>query len=342
MRFGGGGSPRNGATRKRLASKGQRRLSSRYDASVIDPAEPDDPLTDALRSVVAGAIARWDQIQGDPPELLYHYTDVDGLIGICSSGTLRATNLRFMNDAKEIDHAWRLMLDVLGHARERADQPAQHAVIDAIEQNLSSWEGFPEFYSVSFSAEGDLLGQWRGYGSTGGGYAIGIDPTGLACPPTSYPQPERFLNRVIYNEKHQVEILGEVADSMLALFGDGAATEQETTEADARLLSALGEVAGYVFSFKDPAWAEEQEWRAVYVVPHGEHQGVQFRAGGGVAVPFVPLAMGTDPGGRLPIRRIVQGPSADPDMSTKSLQLLLSSNGYPDTEIAASTVPLRL
>jgi hypothetical protein len=51
--------------------------------------------------------------------------------------------------------------------------------------------------------------------------------------------------------------------------------------------------------------------------------------------------MGTDPDGRLPIRRIVQGPAVDPDMSAKSLELLLASNGYRDVETALSAVPLR-
>jgi len=305
--------------------------------------DPDelDPLGPALRGVVSDAQEQWDRIQGDTPELLYHYTDVAGLIGICSSGSMRATNLRFMNDAKELDHAWRLMHEVLARAREKAEQPGQISVVDAIEADLQSWDEYPDFYSASFSADGDLLSQWRGYGSSGGGYAIGFDPSELACPSTPYPQPDRFLSRVIYDEARQVEILSGVADAMLDLFKDVAAAGPEMTKARGRVFSALGEVAGYVFSFKDPAWAEENEWRAVYVLPNGELDGVQFRPGGGIAVPFMSLAMGTDPDGRLPIRRIVQGPAVDPEMAAKSLELLLAGNGYRDVEIAFSAVPLR-
>jgi hypothetical protein len=161
------------------------------------------------------------------------------------------------------------------------------------------------------------------------------------CPPTDYPQPDRFLNRVIYDQAQQVEILGGVADAMLALFADVGPTGSEMTAARAGVFSALGEVAGYAFSFKDPAWADEKEWRAVYVVPDGKFDGVQFRSTGGVAVPFVSLAMGTDPGGRLPIRRIVQGPTSDPELAANSLNLLLASKGYRDVEIVQSAVPLR-
>lgn len=54
-----------------------------------------------------------------------HYTDVAGLIGICSSGSLWATNLHFMNDARELPHAWKLMHDALAEAKTQARLPAQ-------------------------------------------------------------------------------------------------------------------------------------------------------------------------------------------------------------------------
>lgn len=305
------------------------------------PAQSDDPLGSALRAVVAEAVDQWERVQGDAPGLLYHYTDVAGLIGICSSASLRATNLRFMNDAKELSHAGQLMLEVLDQARSRASEPGQHLVIDAIEADLTTWDWYPEFYSVSFSAEGDLLSQWQGYGASGGGYAIGFESSRLLCPPTERPQPHRFLNRIIYDRARQIDILSTVADRMLALLAHVPASGPDLTAARARAFSALGEVAGYVFSFKDPAWAAEQEWRAVYVLPQGDFDGVRFRPGHGVAVPFVTLAMGTDTGGRLPIRRIVQGPAVEPETSARSLELLLASNGYADVDVELSTVPLR-
>jgi len=308
---------------------------------VTHSAQPIDPLAQALDDMVAGAMTEWDHVQGHMPELLYHYTDVAGLIGIVSSGSVWATNLRFVNDARELDHARQLMLDVLLESRGRATEPGQFALIDAIETNLRSWTGYPDFYSVSFSSDGDLLGQWRGYGSTGGGYAIGFDPVGLVCPETNHPQPDRFLNRVVYDRDRQTEILDGVADTMLALFADVSATEAAMTTARARVFSALGEVAGYFFSFKDPAWSEEKEWRAVYVVPAGKADRVRFRPRSGVAIPFIALPMETDPGRRLPIRRIVQGPTVEPEMATDSLELLLVANGYTDVETTRSAVPLR-
>ena len=113
------------------------------------------------------------------------------------------------------------------------------------------------------------------------------------------------------------------------------------TTARARVFSALGEVVGFAFNFKDPAWAEEQEWRGVYVIPDGELEGVRFRPAGGVAVPYVSLKMGTESGKTLPIQEVVVGPTVDADTAMKSLELLLASNGYSDVDIRVSSVPLR-
>ena len=301
-----------------------------------------DPLEAALAGIVSDALAEWDRIQGDTPDLLYHYTDVAGLIGICSSRSLWATNLRFMNDAKELAHPRKLILDVLAELKAQARFPAQLEIIEEIERAISAeWVGYPDFYSVSFTANGDLLSQWRGYGSSGGGYAIGFDTAGLVRPPSPYPQPQRFLNRVIYDEATQLRILRGTADAVLALFATVDPIGSDLTEARARVFSTLGELVGFAFSFKDPAWAEEQEWRSVYVVPDGELEGVHFRPSGGVAVPYVSLKMGTDLGGKLPIRQIVQGPSVDTDTAVRSLELLLASNGYSDVDITVSSVPLR-
>ncbi len=75
---------------------------------------------------------------------------------------------------------------------------------------------------------------------------------------------------MIYDPAVQLETLASIADAMLALFATLDASGEEMTTARARVFAALGEVVGFAFNFKDPAWAEEQEWRGVYVVPGGE------------------------------------------------------------------------
>jgi len=40
-----------------------------------------------------------------PPDMLYHYTSSTGLIRIAESKKLWATNILYLNDSRELDHA---------------------------------------------------------------------------------------------------------------------------------------------------------------------------------------------------------------------------------------------
>ena len=79
---------------------------------------------EAIESILSDVLVEWERLQGDAPAVLYHYTDVAGLIGICSSQSVWASNLRFMNDARELAHARKLIVDVLDEAKEQATEAA--------------------------------------------------------------------------------------------------------------------------------------------------------------------------------------------------------------------------
>ena len=51
-----------------------------------------------------------DVLNEEPPDILYHYTDQDGLLGIVSTGKMRATNIEYLNDQREYRHALALMV----------------------------------------------------------------------------------------------------------------------------------------------------------------------------------------------------------------------------------------
>jgi hypothetical protein len=234
------------------------------------------------------------------------------------------------------------MLEVLREAKGKAKSRAQVELIEEIERAAQSeWAGYPDFYATSFTENGDLLSQWRAYGSSGGGYAIGFDAARLGGTSSRRTQPNRILNRVIYDEKSQLRVLRATADRMLELFANVDPASAVITSARARLFAALGEIVGFVFSFKDPAWGEEQEWRAVRSVPVDEQDEVHFRPHGGIPVPYVALAIGNDTQGRLPIREIVLGPRPDSGTAARSVELLLANHDYSDVEITTSSVPLR-
>lgn len=53
------------------------------------------------------------------PEIVYHYTDAAGLLGIVSTGTLWMADIEFLNDAEELTYARE---PFLGALRDTADR----------------------------------------------------------------------------------------------------------------------------------------------------------------------------------------------------------------------------
>ncbi|WP_138842675.1 DUF2971 domain-containing protein [Rhodococcus pyridinivorans] len=148
----------------------------------------------------------------DRPEtdVLYHYTDAAGFLGVLGRGEIWATEVRCMNDAQEIEYAasvvaaeckelgdqfvsWKaaglpLPPDVNGIARwcrENLDveggapYPSPAKVIYRLAASFAGIASSrhqsigPSTYAACFTTESDSLGQWRGYAG-GKGYAIGF------------------------------------------------------------------------------------------------------------------------------------------------------------------------
>jgi hypothetical protein len=122
--------------------------------------------------------------------------------------------------------------------------------------------------------------------------------------------------------------------------------------AQAVLLKRVEEIQGIVIqflaecliSFKDPAYHEEREWRAIQFGIDAPT--VKFRSRGGNIVPYVELDLTATEGsarGRLPIRTITYGPMLEPGVSDRALKMLCDTAGYNDPEVTVdrSSIPYR-
>jgi hypothetical protein len=131
-------------------------------------------------------------------ERLYHYTNLDGLLGILQNKTLWATHCKFLNDNSEIGlFRNKLISSILPSIREileeiikkfpniqkdidqtgGLDQVVQHETEVLVDAQYGATGD--EIYILSFCGQhknpninsNGLLSQWRGYG-TGGGFAL--------------------------------------------------------------------------------------------------------------------------------------------------------------------------
>jgi len=130
------------------------------------------------------------------PELLYHYTTQEGLLGIVEKKKIWASHLQYLNDASEGQIFTRLLIeefnqrattkfeDPLSQIRGLAqlmrssdDHPESPIQLDNKEvvvfgSAAFSWISSQDAFVASFSEQGDLLSQWRAYSGETGGFSI--------------------------------------------------------------------------------------------------------------------------------------------------------------------------
>ncbi|MGQ1796999.1 DUF2971 domain-containing protein [Kocuria oceani] len=108
-------------------------------------------------------------------DTLYHYTNTEGLMGIVGNKEIWATDVRYLNDKSEL----MVMLDFMQQRwGEKIESIEIAEMITPLKQAIFSSRESSVFVSC-FCEEGDLLSQWRGYGSPGG-YSLGFDYQSLA------------------------------------------------------------------------------------------------------------------------------------------------------------------
>lgn len=290
----------------------------------------------------------WVRLHAERPKLLYHYTNAQGLLGMLQSKRLWASNSRFMNDPTEIKYATRLARDVILEETENDSSPAMKRFQHRLLSILGGYDQGAIVYITCFCCEGDLLSQWRGYGSTGGGYAVGFDASSLG-ETELLNDSQVILRKVIYDPKLQKSIIRKRLRLLLELQAEhlkhpnNKYAQEELHSCLDWFLFFLGESLN---CFKDPTYEEENEWRAIQFgfVGGKEIVTTRFRSGAKAIIPYAELDF-TKPNGRykerLPIKLIRYGPTLDPNMTERSLSLLCAANGYTPSslKIIRSGVP---
>jgi hypothetical protein len=310
-------------------------------------------------------------MQDDPgwPPILYHYTDAAGLVGILNPSTwpddierpaggaaqLRASDVRYMNDSRELRHGVALLKDRL-RAETRAEYESGDvdSIFELIAKRLDV-ELFAEFttkqlrvFAACLCASGDLLSQWRGYAGGVGGYAIGFPTDLLKDRSTALQLMPAAAGHFAFRAELQPVIYGE-ADAAPAL--DELVAGLRTAWADGWLVATDGGasfdwVSGFVYSrlaqLKDDAFREEREYRLLAFVEPGQPVSVRPRAAG--LVPCVEFGINLpEDGVQAPgaVAEIVVGPGADQDGQVAAVRDLLQLGGFPDADVRPSKAPYR-
>lgn len=226
--------------------------------------------------------AELERSKVDPPEILYHYTTQEGLLGIVQSSSLFLSDARFVNDRSEVSYGRGLFADrLLAHVEasgtdvhRRVWTHFSSAVETGRRRQQESASGQPaasndHFYMTSLCTDGNLLSQWRGYGiAANGGCSIGFRSADLVAGASVPGHPQQAgsapivrLQQVLYDPVLQNQFIDQVISSVFSVL-DGSPTAINDAQYVALMIdyAVIPVIASYV---KAPTFREEQEWRLV-------------------------------------------------------------------------------
>lgn len=262
------------------------------------------------------------------PSTIYHYTNWKGLDGIVTSKRFWATDYRCTNDLAELTTADALVAEIARKLLKQAG-PVARDVLDVLLKNYGNWKitKVAAVFLACFSAARDKPSQWKRYGECGGGFCLGIrvlpnepgpnDGLGRELLPVDYSR-----DSVAAKVEKGFKTICQEADRM-------GPTMRDVQRVKAMALGGLYRVAGLAaIGAKQPAWAEEEEWRLVVMPREGSSFVPSQRLVGERTIDYVPAAVRVDDR-PIDIEEIVIGSRQDPGKAASRVEGLLKSAGYP-------------
>ncbi|MGA2594582.1 MAG: hypothetical protein ABSH32_32175 [Bryobacteraceae bacterium] len=158
-----------------------------------------------------------------PDQIVWHYTDGAGFLGILQSSQLYATQVAALNDANETRHASNLFTKavkqlIVERVNEQEVMIFLNTLLGFSNENSGS-HNISKFFVTSFSGEEDDVTQWDRYGKPNG-YAIGFYARGLQREPSS------TLYRVVYDSEKQERAAKELAEATVTFYFEGLNQER--------------------------------------------------------------------------------------------------------------------
>lgn len=249
-----------------------------------------------------------------PKEKLYHYTDINALLGILRRDkiVLRATSCEYLNDYNEIKEGRESLVKVLGK--------------DPTEQ-LSP----RRFFITSFSKNNDSLPMWGMYGSNGNGCALVFHAEDLQKVFTDF-------SICTYGQEELQKEANLINNFSKSIGNENNGTNITTEQLQDNILYNL--CLRHIVSAKNKAFQHEDEVRGVYrksLWDEDDIAKIQFRYRDCVLIPFIEIELP-----KTAFKGIVFGPMANSERIQQSVLNYLSEFGYgwgDGYEVFQSNIP---
>ncbi len=301
-------------------------------------------------------------------ENFYHYTDINGFIGIIGRCEFWLSHLRYMNDTSEYIEGENICKNSIKKLLPKVCDEQKKFLLEL--QSLLNKDKsaglFPfsrtDVFSLSFTRDRDSLDMWRGYGKNSG-ICIGFDINKCDSLPgialvlkEQYkkdtenksleeiaPKNERFFSafNVIYDNKLKEALIADVLDIGLKFYKKNVIKEQA--------LQFMTDSLFFAFPFlKNNGFKNEKECRFIDNIPVDSHlnksSNIQYRERNGIILPYIKYQIvdrSCKPILKWPISEIIVGPCLRQNDLANSIKYFLLKQGYSElaNKVVLSDIP---
>ncbi|MFS1466314.1 DUF2971 domain-containing protein [Vibrio lentus] len=270
----------------------------------------------------------------------FHYTDIDGLLGILKSNTLWLCSYKSMNDSMELKWSLNEKLDAIKKTIEKDYDEVKYEFLEKIRSCLKE---IPlHAYMACFSSQKDLLSQWRAYGDDGKGVSIGFklgqesNFPDKDLPICSVGQSYFGCFDVEYGTDFEEKIIP--FDGYIHAFNEhvkNLSRDPSKMDDNAKEMSEI--MISLSMWAKNPAFQEEKECRILNLTLQNSDidlSQLEFKATGKKLTPYLEYKFN-----KSIVYEIVLGPKSEIDKD--ELDLFLQKHGYEDVNIEPSGISYR-
>lgn len=310
---------------------------------VIDPAVKDSEDIEVRIPLGITDLGSHSLFMRAAPDKLFHYTTLNGLRGIIESKALWLTKAAYLNDRSELKHAITLF-------QQEANSQAAALTKDGadigelLREAAHQLDSFQEtnICLASFCEDGDLLSQWRGYGSSGSGVALGF--SGQTLERVNQTGWARLL-RCIYEPAEQVQVIRDLVRILRNAYDLCKSRAPSDRHATIRT-----DLIGYFNTtflqvapvLKNKHFAEEREWRIV-TLPR-KSTDLKFRAlvsNERVSQYYVYDLAPDKSGNHDYLSSVVIGPTSEPRLVSDAVWTLCNQSKVGINDLMFSQIPYR-
>ena len=261
------------------------------------------------------------------PNVLYHYTNREGLVSILNSWEIWATKIQYLNDTSEFDLALRLARNYLAEKEPGASEEEKESIKTGLRE-IDSIKQINVFVS-SFSEKRDSLSQWRGYGSGNASYSIGFRSgmlKGIA------KRNDFLLAKCVYDEQEHKQIYAPMWEWALA--------DVQRLTRSGRHSNFLTQLMRIAPLLKNKHFRDESEWRIISGAISASHAKFDFHTGASMIIPHFKCSLGLVDGFKR-VDEIVVGPCPHMDLAEDAVLMLCFKRKINHRAIGRSEIPDR-